>query len=306
MHYRSMALCTMSNYVCCACGSDKIPGLLIFRPDSTSSSLLARVDARWWLCNPGGAMKCHALTMLLWLLLLPLALAGIVPSNQRCVVAVYTAYNYLAFAGPWETIWSSRCRNPLEVTSIYAASETYCPPAELPPGAALLESLCQELAHTDIIPREQVAENLTDDAIKHMKVVESGEVLRRKPLSEAVLISPGYFERTFRTVDDLQEVSRSHRLYGYVCYSYWAAILCLGVLYRLFQTFWKNRRVTGAAWTVVTRISHAIETHLIIAKPTPFLWLTLPSRLDAVVLGLFWGLNAVLCAISYPTFEGNL
>lgn len=250
--------------------------------------------------------ECHVLTMLLWLFLLPLARTETVPSNQRCVVAVYTAYNYLTFAGPWETLWSSRCQNPLEIISIYAASDTYCPPGEIAPGIALLDSLCQELAQTDIISREQLADNLTDDAIKRMKVVEYGELPRREALDEAVLISPAYFERTFRTVDDLQEVNRSHRLYGYVCYSYWAAILCFGVLYRLFQTFWKNRRVAGPPWTLLQRISHAVQTHLVIAKPTPFLWLTLPSRLDAIVLGLFWVLNTVLCAITYPTFEGNL
>lgn len=244
--------------------------------------------------------------MLLWLLIVPVALADVVAPSQHCVTAVYTAYNYLTFTGPWEGFWLPKCQNPLEVISIYASSERYCRTDEQTSGFAFLQSLCQEWAHAGLIPREQVAANLTDDAIQRMRVVEFGEIPRREPVEEPILISPTYFDRTFRTVVALQDVSRSHRLYGYACYGYWAVVLCIGSLFRLFFAFWNNRRVVGPQWKFLSHISHAIQTHLIVAKPTQFLWLTLPSRLDAIVLGLFWILNTVLCAISYPTFEGNL
>lgn len=244
--------------------------------------------------------------MLLWLLLVPVALADVLTPSQYCVTAVYTAYNYLTFAGPGEGFYLSKCQNLLEVTSIYASSELYCRPDELASGFASLESLCQEWAHSSLIPREQVAANLTKDAVRHMREVELGEIPRTKLMEEPLLISSTYFDRTFRTIVALQEVTRSHRLYGYACYGYWAAVVCIGSLYRLFFIFWQNRRGVGPRWKFLNRITHAIQTHLVVAKPTQFLWLTLPSRLDAIVLGLFWILNTALCAISYPTFDGNI
>lgn len=244
--------------------------------------------------------------MLLWLLLVPVALADGLAPSQYCVNAVSTAYNYLTFTGPGEGFYLSKCQNVLKVTSIYASSERFCSPDELTSGFALLESLCEKWADASLIPREQVAANLTGDAVRHMREVEFGEIPRTKPMGEPILISPTFYDRTFRTLVAVQEVSRTHRLYGYACYGYWAAVLCIGSLCRLFFTFWKNRRVVDPRWKILSRISHAIQTHLVVAKPTQFLWLTLPSRLDAIVLGLFWILNIVLCATGYPTFDGNI
>ena len=248
-----------------------------------------------------------ALTMryILWLFFSSLSFANFIPPNQRCVTAVFTAYNYLTF-DPSASIWDSRCRNHLEVTSIYAASDIYCNPDQQTAGLAQLNALCRRFAHADLLARDQLADNLTDDAIRRMKVVDYGEIPRREALNESVLVSHGYFTRTFRTIDDWQFVNGKHNLYGYVCYIFWAGILLFGILNRLFHHVWKNRRVTGQPWKSCQALSRLFQTHLVVPAPRQFLGLTLPTRIDAVILGLFWLLNTVLSCVSYPTFEGNL
>ena len=232
-------------------------------------------------------------------------LANFIPSNQRCVTAVFTAYNYLTF-DPSAAIWDSRCRNPLEVTSIYAASDVYCSVDEQTAGLAQLNALCRRFAHAELVARDQLAENLTDDAIRRMKVVEYREIPRGEALNDSVLISHGYFTRTFRTIDDWQYVNGKHDLYGHACYIFWAGILLFGILNRLFHQVWKNRRVTGQPWTSCQAVVRFFQTHLVAPAPRQFLGLTLPTRIDAVILGLFWSLNTVLSCVSYPAFEGNL
>jgi ferric-chelate reductase len=140
----------------------------------------------------------------LWLFLylyVLVAAASVIPQNQRCVTAVYTAYGYISFSGTHaKGSWNTRCQNSLEVTSIYAASDRYCSVPERQAGLSELEALCRQYAGVGLIPRERLAENLTDDAVRNMRVVEYLELSRRKPIASPVLISPAYYEVTFRTI----------------------------------------------------------------------------------------------------------
>jgi hypothetical protein len=127
--------------------------------------------------------------------------ASIIPKNERCVTAVYTALNSLSFVGePTVGLWPIRCQNQLKVTSIYAGAEVYCDEDERAAGFAQLNALCQESANFGFLPRQNVAENLTEDNIKQMRRVEFGEVARHEDLDYPVLVSWAYFDRTFRTI----------------------------------------------------------------------------------------------------------
>jgi ferric-chelate reductase len=97
-------------------------------------------------------------------------------------------------------MWDTRCRNPLEVTSIYAATEFYCDEIERATGLALLAVECQEFGHQDLLPRDTVAENLTDDAIRNMRKVDYQELSRAQPMDVPVVISQSYFDLMFNTI----------------------------------------------------------------------------------------------------------
>lgn len=130
-----------------------------------------------------------------------LAFAEFLPENERCVTAVYSALNYITFAGSSSMKgWEARCRNPLEVISIYAASQVYCREEEHTAGIVQLEGLCRELGGVELLPRKQVESNLTDDAIRKMRVVEYLEIPYFEVVETPVLISQPYYDRMFRTI----------------------------------------------------------------------------------------------------------
>jgi ferric-chelate reductase len=129
------------------------------------------------------------------------ALSQIIPPNERCVTAVYTAYDYISFSGqPSKGLWAPRCRNRLRVLSIYTASTVYCSDAERETGFAQLEDQCREYAGVDLVPLEEFAANLTDEAISRMRVVEFRELPKRETVDTPILISELYYNRVFRTI----------------------------------------------------------------------------------------------------------
>lgn len=123
--------------------------------------------------------------------------------DERCVTAVYSAYNYISFAGhptKGKDIWESQCRNPLKVASIYAASEIYCNEQERAIGLTQLANQCQKVGNLELLSRDAVAQNLTEDAIRHMKTVDYQELSRGEPADAPVLLSASYFDLMFNTL----------------------------------------------------------------------------------------------------------
>ncbi|OQE76354.1 hypothetical protein PENNAL_c0067G01778 [Penicillium nalgiovense] len=123
--------------------------------------------------------------------------------DERCVTAVCSAYNYISFVGlptKGKDIWVSQCRNPLKVASIYAASEIYCNERERGIGLTQLAGQCQEFGNLELLSREALAENLTDDAIRNMKTVDYQELSRGEPADTPVLLSAAYFDLMFNTI----------------------------------------------------------------------------------------------------------
>lgn len=121
--------------------------------------------------------------------------------DARCVTAIYSAYNYISFAGlPPKPMWHSRCRNTLKVTSIYAASDIYCNEHEREVGIRQLAEQCRVIGQEELLPRDAVAENLTEDAIHDMRRVEYQELSRENPMNIPILISASYYDLMFNTI----------------------------------------------------------------------------------------------------------
>lgn len=129
--------------------------------------------------------------------------AVIVPVNERCVTSISTAYGYITFAGSTSRKgFGPRCQNILEVTSIYASSDVYCKPEERAAGISQLETLCRD-GGLELIPRDQLAENLTGDAISRMRTVDFLELPLSEPVDTPVLLSPSHYRSVFRTIVSL-------------------------------------------------------------------------------------------------------
>ncbi|KAF9884620.1 hypothetical protein FE257_001442 [Aspergillus nanangensis] len=218
-------------------------------------------------------LPCPCLLLLSSIVIL--ATAQVIPQNQLCINAVYTAYGYISFSGsPAKGFWQTRCQNVLEVTSIYAAAEVYCRPEERDAGFPEMQTFCRQYTGLDMIPREQLAENLTEDAIHHMRVVNYLEVPRRQRLDAPVLVSRSFYQSTFDTLDAWQFETWSHHAFGYAGYAYWAIILAVGMVYRLVHQFLESRR-TQLGPNISTQILRYVadRTGIVSFANFPLIWL---------------------------------
>ena len=139
-----------------------------------------------------------------WLVLIfgtGLVASNIIPPDERCVTAIYNAYDYISFAGsPPAGFWGTRCLNPLKVTSIYASTEVHCSSSAQAAGLSQLATLCRQVAHLELIPRDKLATNLTSDQIQRMRVVDYEEISRHQRIDAPVILSSAYYSRTFQTI----------------------------------------------------------------------------------------------------------
>ncbi|PYH34169.1 ferric reductase family protein [Aspergillus neoniger CBS 115656] len=259
-----------------------------------------------------------------WLFLLVylgLACAGRPPTDEGCVTAVYTALGYLSFSGdPAQGAWEARCQNRLKVTSTYASADVYCTEEEQAAGFAQLQGYCLEYGKVELMPREQVAENLTHDALSRMPVVEYGQIPKSQRMPTAVLISPTFYRRTFDTIDTWQFEVWSHNAFGLLGYAFWVLVLAVGISHCLVRHIfhavdiqagqWARSRVRWL-WIPLDGIYHWLQTHLVVPAPLSsprrkLLWWTFPTRIEAVTVLLFWVLSVVVCTLEYRPVEGNL
>ncbi|KAJ5826477.1 hypothetical protein N7447_003240 [Penicillium robsamsonii] len=269
--------------------------------------------------------------MLLRLLIIALA-HGVwaKPEDGRCVTAVYTAYNYISFAGvptKGKDKWESQCRNPLEVTSIYAASDIYCNERERAIGLTQLADQCQEFGNLELLSREAVAKNLTEDAIRNMKTVDYQELSRGETVDAPILLSASYFDLMFNTIDSWEFETWSHHAFSYIGYAYWGGILSLGMVYRLSDwLFYRRQRRAERALEsnmyplirllehipLVGTCLHWVRTHIMIPAPLAttygrhLLGFTFSTRVEALIVMGFWTLSIVLSVVGYRTFPGNI
>ncbi|KAJ5779914.1 hypothetical protein N7457_005074 [Penicillium paradoxum] len=248
-------------------------------------------------------------------------------STERCVTTVFSAYNYISFAGLPMKGWEAGCRNPLKVASIYAASDIYCNEQERAIGLAQLAEQCEQFVSQELLSREAVAEHLTADAIRNMRTIDYQELSGTEPVIMPVLLSASYFELMFKTITSWEFEVWSHHAFGYIGYAYWGGILFMGMLYRWSNwMFYRRQRHTERALESniypLTRMLentpwvgtglHWIDTHLIVPSPLAttkrryLLGCTFPTRAEALIVMGFWMISIVLSVVGYEIFPGNI
>ncbi|KAJ6148790.1 hypothetical protein N7497_010772 [Penicillium chrysogenum] len=211
--------------------------------------------------------------------------------DERCVTAVCSAYNYISFVGlptKGKDVWESQCRNPLK---------------------------CQEFGNLELLPREAVAENLTEDAIKNMRTVDYQELSRGEPADTPVLLSASYFGLMFNTIvrpfptisgsSSPKAYQRPRKLgnlkLGHIMHLERALESNVYPLIKLL----KNTPLVGTGL-------HWIQTHLMIPSPLAtthgrhLLGFTFSTRVEALIVVGFWTISIVLSVVGYRTFPGNI
>ncbi|KAL4803397.1 ferric reductase like transmembrane component-domain-containing protein [Aspergillus unguis] len=244
------------------------------------------------------------------------ARSSFLPADELCVAAVSTAYAYITFAGSSSRKGlAPRCTNPLGVTSFYASCDLYCSPEERESGISALRKQCEE-GGLELLSREDVAGNLTDDKVRDMRRVEFREIAFGEVLNEPVVLTERHYARVFGTLDTWAYETWTHHAYGYLGYIYWALILLPGTFYRMMQYFFVRNPSLSRQYSMVARhryiryISHWIHTNLLI--PTTFshgrnvLWWTFSNRAEGLATLGFWGLSIGVCVVGYRLSGDNI
>ncbi|KLJ05523.1 hypothetical protein EMPG_10998 [Blastomyces silverae] len=252
--------------------------------------------------------------------------SGIEPS--RCILSIAEAVSRLSFTGSLSTPRQiDTCTNKLRTYSIYAAATLYCSSTEIRDGLKVLDDDCGKDGLFRI-PYETVQPELTERYLRGLRVVEYGEVSRGVELDEVVVVSYDWYERVVRTNLAWAFEMWAHHAFGFFSYWFWGVVLLSGILNRLFTHLSGVQRrgikydAEGHASNIGFRNSplfsplrwlrHWVRAYFII--PTAFgthhqrlfYWCSIPTRIEAIVIVLFYILSLVLTCVGHDVFRGNL
>lgn len=94
----------------------------------------------------------------------------------------------------------------------------------------------------------------------------------------------------------------------------------MGIFHRLIQYLLLSKRIrvdvsrsalSRILYTPFATVYHWIQTYIITSSPLPSggrypLWWTFPTRVEAIIVVLFWLLSSVLSSVSYRIFSDNI
>jgi len=109
----------------------------------------------------------------------------------------------------------------------------------------------------------------------------------------------------------------------FAMYGFWGSILLIGIITNAYNILWHSRsghetndpekshpdtQTSSQTGTVL----HWLKANFIV--PTVFgtyrrrLWyfFAVPTRIEALVITLYWSISIILCSVNFRTFEGNL
>ncbi|TFB00153.1 Ferric reductase transmembrane component 3 [Trichoderma ghanense] len=258
------------------------------------------------------------------------ALSSTISVDQECVSAVFSILGGLNFVGiGYGNYYVASCQNPLKVASIYAISKTYCPPSDLDPGFDYLKTLCRKYGGAELLPEEDVAANLTDEAVNGFPVLDQADTRVMTNLTTPVLISRDWFDLGFKTEDEWDFEARNRERYGFAMYGFWGGVLLVGTLHRLAAHFLESRQLPLPTGPEDTGSADSREKSRAGTKSLAYLYsqvrkrlttpsvfppyhrqllfgCTIPTRIELFVVASYWVVSFVLCCVNYRAFEGNL
>ncbi|KAK2787958.1 hypothetical protein FQN52_006963 [Onygenales sp. PD_12] len=253
----------------------------------------------------------HTQTLLPLLLIPGLSLA-LSPNleSARCVLSIVEAVSRLSFTGSLSTPYLvDSCTNKLRTYSIYASAKLYCTPSEIEDGLLILDRDCEKEG-LERIPYGIIEPSLTEEYLRGLRVVEYKELSRGVELDEVVVVSRDWWWRVLRTNKAWDFESWSHHAFGCFSYWFWGIVLVTGMMGRLLAQFSKSR--ISRVFSPFPSLQHWVRTHFIIPAAFGthhqrlFYWCSVPTRIEAVVIVLFYILGLVLTCVGYDVFKGNL
>ncbi|KAF1815826.1 hypothetical protein P152DRAFT_430174 [Eremomyces bilateralis CBS 781.70] len=261
-----------------------------------------------------------------WITIVVLQFAVYTHSLPTCINAVQAAINTLAFIESQPlSDYDARCRGRLRLISFYASTTVYCEPDELKEG---LEGVATECSaqNTTLVPISEFEANLTEDAISHLRIVERFELDGGDNLTVPVLLSEEFFNLAYKTIVTWEYEIALRREYAFTSYAFWGIIIVIGTLCNYLMKCWERRSYNGDTHVdaddqasmsshlamVFRRIYHITKMYFSLPAgwKTYHLRLyygcTVPTRMETIIVIIFWAMSITLSVIKYPVFYGNV
>ncbi|KIW82734.1 hypothetical protein Z517_01977 [Fonsecaea pedrosoi CBS 271.37] len=264
-----------------------------------------------------------------------LALVGIafgtVDKWTGCFQGVETAVDYLTFnlTNPTD-YYGNLCTNKVYTISMYAAAKLYCSIREIQAGYDYFNQECQEYGEgLTLVPYSDIEPLLTDEYMKSLTVADYNDYEKGTVFNGPVLITRSYWKTARDTWVDFDiETAEYPHAYGWAMYGFWGGILLIGIINRLITSFFQSRRLKamddveeGQNSSVKRRdelpgfikfVYDWIRANLIIPAAfgshhsRPVLWMTIPTRMETIIIVTFYVMNFILCCVGYKIFNPNL
>ena len=160
--------------------------------------------------------------------------------------------------------------------------------------------------------------NITENKVQVLPKVTITNYTTSTEVERPVLLSADLYALAKRTIDtwDDSEVTRAN--YGYVMFGFWAIVLFIGTISRVFGIFGallqrKLVNLTGnSQQQAFPRLQlwakYWLTTPALLSRRTtePLGYCMVPPRLQSFTVGSFVLINVSLCCVSYDLFDGNL
>ncbi|KAH0842692.1 hypothetical protein FOPE_07590 [Fonsecaea pedrosoi] len=206
-------------------------------------------------------------------------------------LGVETAVDYLTFnlTNPTD-YYGNLCTNKVYTISMYAAAKLYCSIREIQAGYDYFNQECQEYGEgLTLVPYSDIEPLLTDEYMKSLTVADYNDYEKGTVFNEPVLITRSYWKtardtwsRRLKAMDDVEEgqnssVKRRDELPGFIKFIY----------------DWIRANLI---------IPAAFGSH----HSRPVLWMTIPTRMETIIIVTFYVMNFILCCVGYKIFNPNL
>ncbi|KAG5981225.1 hypothetical protein E4U55_003184 [Claviceps digitariae] len=264
--------------------------------------------------------------MMLWLLCLTVLLSARIADaakplgKQVCVGSCYYSLLQARFAGP-DTQAQKACANALRVRSTYDCIALHCrddDESDVEAGLKWWAETCKNSSRLVNLEayRAVVGQTKLEDVAARPATGPdlAGGVLLKEPVVPA-WDSWSVVYRSVKTYSDLRDY---HNAVSWVPYGFWAIILLLGTATRIWSHTRPMTRLDEPSRPsgqnpqgTLNRLAKHWKYDIQLA-PTfshrhhePWGWLTVPLRLQSMVIASYIILHVVVCAVHYPIVEGD-
>lgn len=227
-----------------------------------------------------------------------------------------------------------RCDSRLAVSSVYACWDLRCSGQYTPEQSFdYLEWYCAEYGFTtmngtysDVI-QDLIAEYGSVDKVPTIDPTDPASLV--EIINTTVVVPTENYVLSYKTLEVWQHEMHMHHTYGWSMYVMAGGVVFIGVVNRL-MAFLVHRLLArnplpadaersaaifgkGAAPNtgILTKVHNLLAKHVMLPATfgyrhiQPLGWCTIPTRLQSILVFLFFALNFIFCAVDWHLFPGN-